>query len=103
MRRPRAAKQRLRLGPVGYFCGCQRRFTKSNSNSNSNRDCYRHCHGYGDCHRNSYRNSNSFAYTHSDGDAVHGKMLPDAQATSHTCAKAIRRDFRAISRIGLRR
>ena len=89
MRRPRAAKQRLRLGPVGYFCGCQRRLTKPDSNSN--RDC--HCHGYGDCHRNSY----SFAYTHSDGDAVCGKMFPDAQAASHTCAEALRRDFRAIS------
>jgi hypothetical protein len=89
MRHGRAAKQCVRMGPVGYFCGCQRRLT--NPNPNSNRDC--HCHGYGDCHRN----SNSFAYTHSDGDAVHGKMFPDAQATSHTCAEAIRRDFRAIS------
>jgi len=97
VRRPRAAKQRLRLGPIGHFCGYQRRLTKPDSNSN--RDCHCHGYGYGDCHRN----SNSFAYTHSDGDAVHGKMLPDAQATSHTCAKAIRRDFRAISRIGLRR
>ena len=93
MRHGRAAKQRLWLGAIGHFCGCQRRLTKPDSNSN--RDC--HCHGYGDCHRNSYRNSNSFAYTHSDGDAVRGKMFPDAQATSNTCAEAIKRDFRAIS------
>jgi len=95
--RRRAAKQRLRLGPVGYFCGCQRRLTKPDSNSN--RHC--HCHGYGHgdtyANGNTYCNCNSFAYTHSDGDAVHGKMFPDAQATSHTCAEAIRRGFRAIS------
>ena len=89
MRRRRAAKQCLRMGSIGHFCGCHRRLT--NPDSNSNRDC--HCYSYGDCHRNSY----SFAYTHSDGDAVCGKMFPDAQATSNTCAEAIRRDFLAIS------
>ena len=77
------------MGSIGHFCRCHRRLT--NPDSNSNGDC--HCYSYGDCHRNSYR----FAYTHSDGDAVHGKMFPDAQAASHTCAEALRRDFRAIS------
>ena len=81
------------MGSIGHFCGCHRRL--AHADSNSNRDC--HCYSYGDCHRNSYSNSNSFAYTHSDGDAVRGKMFPDAQATSNTCAEAIRRDFRAIS------
>ena len=89
MRHGRTAKQRLWLGAIGHFCGCQRRLT--NPDSNSNRHC--HCYSYGDCHRNSY----SFAYTHSDGDAVRGKMFPDAQAASNTCAEAIRRDFLAIS------
>ena len=79
------------MGSIGHFCRCHRRLT--HADSNSNRDC--HCYSYGDCHRNS--NSYSFAYTHSDGDAVRGKMFPDAQATSNTCAEAIRRDFRAIS------
>ena len=87
------------MGSAGYFCCCKRRFTNAHTHGNGYSDSHADCDANTDANGNTYcyRNSNSFAYTHSDGDAVHGKMFPDAQATSHTCAEAIRRGFRAIS------
>ena len=92
MWRRRAAKQRLRLGPVGYFCGCQRRLTKPDSNSN--RDCHCHCHGDTYANGNTYCNCNRNSDDHAGSDC---ETYPNAQATSHTSVEAIKRDFRAIS------
>jgi len=55
MRHGRAAKQRLWLGAIGHFCGCQRRLAKPDSNSNRDSNCH--------------RNTNSDAYGYTDGNS----------------------------------
>jgi hypothetical protein len=92
MRHGRAAKQRLWLGAIGHFCGCQRRLTKPDSNSN--RDCHRHGYGRTYANGNTYCNCNRNSDDHTGSDR---ETYPTAEAASHTCAEAIRRDFRAIS------
>ena len=82
MRHGRAAKQRLWLGAIGHFCGCQRRLTKPDSNSNRDSNCHRNTNSHGDCNCN--RNSDD----HAGSDC---ETYPNAQATSHTSVEAIRR------------
>ena len=62
MRHGRAAKQRLWLGAIGHFCGCQRRLTKPDSNSNRDCHCHRNTNSHGDCNcdSNTYANANSY-------------------------------------------
>lgn len=92
------AQQRLRLGPVGYFCGCDRRLTHSNSNCNSNRDCHRHCYGHGDTYTNGDADCNYSADGNTNWDSQHYTQAGSYGTTaSHTYAQAIRRDFQAIS------
>jgi len=99
MRHGRAAKQRLWVGAIGHFCGCQRRLTKPDSNSNRDCHCYGHGHGY--CNRNTYTNGNTYCNCNRNSDdhtRTDCKTCAIAEAASHsTCAEAIRRDFRAIS------
>ena len=94
MRHGRAAKQRLWLGAIGHFCGCQRRLAKPDTNSN------RHCHCHGNSYCNTYTNGNTYCNCNRNSDDYAGsdcETYPNAQATSHTSVEAIKRDFRAIS------
>jgi len=60
MRHGRAAKQRLWLGAIGHFCGCQRRLTKPDSNSNRDSNCHRNTNSDCNCDSNTYANANSY-------------------------------------------
>jgi len=96
MRHGRAAKQRLWLGAIGHFCGCQRRLTKPDSNSNRDCNCHRNTNSDGDCNcdSNTYANANSYTNRNSKHYAQAGSYITPA---SYAAAEAIRRDFRAIS------
>jgi len=94
VRRRGTAQQRLRLGSIGYLCGCQRRLTKPDSNSN------RDCHGNSYSNRNTYTNGNTYSNCNRNTDDYAGsdcETYPNAQAASHTSVEAIRRGFGAIS------
>jgi hypothetical protein len=51
VRRRRAAKQRVWLGPGRYFCGCERWIAHANAYS----DCNSNGYIDGSCERNAYR------------------------------------------------
>ena len=63
MRHGRAAKQRLWLGAIGHFCGCQRWLTKPDSNSNRDCNCHRNTNSDGDCNCDSNTHANANSYT----------------------------------------
>jgi hypothetical protein len=62
VRRRRAAKQRIWLGPGGYFCGCERRIAHANAYSDASckPNAYRDSNAYCDCY--CYSNSNPYSY-----------------------------------------
>ena len=96
MRHGRAAKQRLWLGAIGHFCGCQRRLAKPDSNSNRDSNCHRNTNSDGDCNcdSNTYANANSYTNRNAKHYAQAGSHITPA---SYAAAEAIRRGFRAIS------
>ena len=78
MRHRRSTKQRVWLGPGGYFCGCERRIANSdsdrdgNSDTNTHRDSDRHSHSY------------SNAQTH-----AHAQVWADTEASFDTAAQTV--------------
>jgi hypothetical protein len=78
VRHRRSTKQRVWLGPGGYFCGCQRRISNSDSDCDGNSDC----NTYSDAHR--YSDGHSYSYSQ-----AHAQVCADTEASSHTAAQTI--------------
>lgn len=104
MRHGRAAKQCIRLGAIGHFCGCYRRLTNPNYNSRS------YCNSYSYCNSNTYTNGNADSDANTDANCnancnanrddhtgTNCETYAAPAAASYLAAEAIRRDFRAIS------
>jgi hypothetical protein len=88
VRRRRAAKQCIRLGAIGHFCGCQRRLTNAHTDGN----------GYSDSHADSDANTDANCNANSDDHTgTDCETYAAPAAASYVAAEAIRRDFRAIS------
>ena len=82
MRRPNTSKQRVWLGPGGYFCGCERRIANSDSerDGNSDTNTYSNAHGYSDGH--------SYSYSNAQTDA-HAEICANSEASSHPAAETV--------------